>query len=419
MLPDRISQALPQGYGFIRSYVDYVSQCSDAPEVYHAGVALTIMAGAVANRLSCPFIAGRPLVPNLYTLLIGPSRASRKTSSMDTGLDVLRSVRNELVIPIPGSYEEMVQQIRATPTGVLTYREFAHFLKTTQRGYGEPIRTVMMDLYDWPSDRPYERNLRKQKTVIEPPVCLSMLSSIATDLLFSLTDTEEWTGGFLGRMLLLYGERDTFRMPVTWASARQHVVNLLHRLAFGQIPACGGFAPAAWQEFERWARWRDAQASVAPARLQTHISGAATLTAKIALLFACDSNEMTANGWLVSHESISRAILFAEQIYLPSILHLGDRLSLGIWERDRRRVLDAIEDRKQIGITRRDLLRQVRMESQFLETILGTLREEGSIVMGGEQKGQPVYRAAQNGFVGNAGGAAAADSGPMAVPAAE
>ena len=67
----------------------------------------------------------------------------------------------EAVIPIPGSYEEMISQIRQTPSGLLTYREFGHFLKTTQRGYGEQIRTALMDLYDWPSDRSYVRNLKK------------------------------------------------------------------------------------------------------------------------------------------------------------------------------------------------------------------------------------------------------------------
>ena len=394
MLPDRISAALPQGIGFLRSYADYASQCSDAPEIYHVGVGLTVLAGAIARKLQCPWLAGRSLVPNLYTLLVGPSRSSRKTGSMDTGIDVLQTALPELVIPIPGSYEEMVTQIRATPHGLLTYREFGHFLKTTQRGYGEPIRTVLMDLYDWPPNRVYTRNLKKGKTIIEPPICLSMLSSIATDLLYTLTDTEEWTGGFFGRMLLLYGERETFRMPETWPAAHNYLVGVLHNIHQYPFGVCGGFSPQAWQAFHSWSLQLDGKTHTAPARMQTHIAGASTLAAKVALLFAADAGEVAAgNGWLVSYESMARAILFVETLYIPSIFHLGERLALGMWERDRQRVLDAIESHGQLGISRRDLLRRVRMESTFMQTILDTLREEVSIVMTSDTRG-PVFRKA-------------------------
>ncbi len=393
MLSDRISQALPQSMGFLRSYVQYAAQCSDAPEIYHVGVGLTLLSSAIARKIACPWMAGRTLMPNLYTLLVGPSRSSRKTGSMDMGVDLLQSANPELVIPIPGSYEELVAQIRSTPHGLMTYREFGHFMKTTQRGYGESIRTVLMDLYDWPSDRAYVRNLRKAKTVIEPPICLSMLSAIATDLLFAFTDTVDWTGGFFGRMLLLYGEREDFRMPMVWPAARDYLVGVLHNMINYPFHPCGGFSPAAWQVFEQWSRTRDAQANSAPARMQTHISGATTLAGKIALLYSADMGEPAAgNGWLVSEEAIRRAILFVENLYIPSIFHLGERLTLGVWERDRQRVMDIIESTGQIGINRRDLLRRVRMESTFLETILHTLREENTIVMSNASGVEAVYR---------------------------
>lgn len=727
MLPDLLNQSLPQGNGFIRSYVTYASQCSDAPELYHAGVAVTIFAAAVAKKLACPFLAGRVLSPNLYTLLVGPSRSSRKTSSMDTGIDILRTAMPDLVIPIPGSYEELVAQIRTTPSGVLTYREFGHFLKTTQRGYGEPIRTVLMDLYDWPIDRAYTRNLKKLKTVIDPPICVSMLSSCSTDILFKFcvdeqteiltargwkhhsevvvgeecytlnhttglgewqpvsavnvfpgpsemlhmegrghsslstlnhrwptrskgnsswgrrwctsasmnqsdyvqcaaldaglpttpacldafveivgwawteghwnpsnglslaqservnpaycarirsaltalfgaphvgpmtrrtsgqawtelfgdkgmshwslnqaasapfikvlsqpekavslrwlrtltknqldlfidtslcadghkrknrlaqksplraeafafacilagkpvsyrpinnahhrgyleigvlrrhqispvqnaanndnrpfrieriqhddpvwcpttpngtwlarrngtvywtgnTDTEEWTGGFFGRMLLLYGERDSWREPSTWPQARDALITLLHQHANFPFPVCGGFSPPAWDLFRTWSRWLDGKTHEAPARLQTHISGAPTLAAKIALLFAADAAEVVAgNGWLISLESMNRAIRFVQNLYIPSIMDIGNRLTLGIWEQDRQRVLDAVKDHGQIGISEQNLLRRVRMEATFLEQICNTLRLEGSIARSDTGKGV-VYR---------------------------
>lgn len=391
MLPDVISDVLPQGNGFLRPYVEYASYCSDAPEIYHVGVALTIFAGAVANKLSCKWMPGRTLVPNLYTLLVGPSRSSRKTGSMDAGISILQSVSHELVVPVPGSYEELITQIRATPSGLLTYREFSHFLKTTMRGYGEPIRTVLMDLFDWPVGVPYTRNLKKGKTVIEGPICLSMLGAIATELLFSFTDREEWTGGFFGRMILLYGTREGFKMPQEWPEAAQHLSATLHNYTHWPIAQCGGFSPAAWQQFSQWAQWRDSMTPDAPSRVQTFIAGSATLAAKVALLYACDSGEMLAGaGWQITQESMRRAILFVDKLYLPSVFTLGERLALGPWERDRQRILDIIESRPQ-GVLRKDVLVQAKVSSDLLDQLTGTLKEEGTIVQNQHASG-PLYK---------------------------
>ena len=398
MLPDKITEVLPAGNGFLRSYVEYASQCSDAPEIYHVGVGLTVFAGAVAKYLACPWMAGRTLIPNLYTLLVGPSRSSRKTGSMDTGIDIIQQVNNDLVIPIPGSYEEMVTQVRATPSGLLTYREFGHFLKTTQRGYGEPIRTVLMDLFDWPPDRAYTRNLKKGKTVIEPPICLSMLSSIATELLFAYIDQEDWTGGFFGRMIILYGIRETFRMPLTWPDARQHLAALLYRYWQWRPPACGGFDPYAWQLFAQWAQWRDSQTNTAPSRVTTFISGATTLAAKVALLYAFDAGEPVAGqGWMISYESMRRAIMFVDQLYIPSITHLGERLALGPWEKDRQRVLDVL-DLKPEGMLQKDLLKKARVSLDLLEQVAATLKAEGTITQS-QTAGGITYRRVPEGKV--------------------
>jgi hypothetical protein len=397
VLPDQISEALPQGHGFIRSYVEYASACSDAPEIYHVGTGLTVFAAAVAKKLPCPWTAGRVLLPNLYTLLVGTSRSSRKTSSMDSGIDLVHTADPERVMPIPGSYEELLAQLRKKPEGLLTYREFGHFLKTTQRGYGEPIRTVLMDLFDWPPDRNYTRNLKKGATVIEAPICLSMLSSISTDLLFAYADSEEWTGGFFGRMVVLFGERDQFKMPVTWPAAHQQLAAVLHSFIHYPFPRCGGFSPQAWAAFEHWSRFRDSQASSVPPRVQTFVAGATTLAAKVALLYAADAAEpLAGTGWLVSYETMRRAILFVENLYFPSIWHLGERLTLGLWERDRQRVLDAVEAYPN-GVTRRDLLRRAKLSSEYLDSVVNTLKEEGSIVQGQDSRGI-VYKKSADGL---------------------
>lgn len=417
MLSDRVDAVLPTRSTFLRPYAEYASQCCDAPDLFHVGVGLTTLAGAIAKSLSCPFMAGRVLVPNLYTLLVGPSRSARKTASMDMGISVLQAASPETVIPIPGSYEELIAQIRATPTGLLTYREFGHFLKTTARGYGEPIRTTLMDLYDWPPNRSYTRNLKKGKTVIDPIICLSMVGAISTDLLFAYADSEEWTGGFFGRMVLLYGERDNFRMPLPWPEAEAHLAGILSQWVHAAIPPCGGFAPDAWAMFTQWAQFRDSQTNSAPARVQTHIAGATTLAAKVALLYGADSGEPYAGqGWLVSQATLAKAIMFVDHLYLPSVEHLGNRLTIGPWEKDRQRVLDGIERAGPRGILRQDLLKRVKMQSSYLDDHLNTLREEGTIVQVKEARGAILKKAPEGTVVqfpvgGRGGGAGSMQEG--------
>lgn len=392
MLPEHIDYALPPRSGFLRQYVEYASACSDAPQSYHLGVGLTILSGAMAKKLICPWMAGRALMPNLYTLLVGPSRSSRKTGSMDAGIDLLQSADETLVCPIPGSYEELVAQLRKKPEGVFTYREFAHLLKTTQKGYGEPIRTVLNDLFDWPPNRAYTRNLKKGATIIQPPICISLLGGIATDLLYAYVDTDEWSGGFFGRMLLLYAERTEFKMPLTWHAAQQQLIGTLHSYIHWPVGGCGGFAPEAWNGFEEWARWRDGQGSKLPPRVQTFNAGTTTLTAKLALLLAADAGEPSAGvGWLVSAASVKRAIYFVENLYLPSISFLGEHLATGVWERDRQRVLDAIEAHP-LGITRRQLLLRVKLPLNTLDDIISALKEDGSVAQGSVSHGGITYR---------------------------
>ena len=380
MLPPHVSDALPQQSAFLRGYADYASATSDAPEIYHVGVGLTILAGAIAKRLACPYMAGGELVPNLYTLLVGASRSGRKTSSVDTGIKLLMRAAPEAVIPIPGSYEEMISQIRQTPSGLLTYREFGHFLKTTQRGYGEQIRTALMDLYDHPTDRPYTRNLRKGKTVIEPPICLSMISTCSTDLLFSYSDIEEWQGGFFGRMIMLYGDREVFRMPNVWDAARDHLTGVLHQMIHMPMGRCAGFSQYAWIEHERWSRYRDSTASQFPDRVQTFVSGSGTLATKVALLYAADMGEACYDGWSISLEAMRRAILFCENLYLPSIKHLGDTLALGIWEKDRQKILNIIESKGAGGATQAEILKRAKVSLPLFGEVIDTLKAEGTVV---------------------------------------
>jgi hypothetical protein len=113
----------------------------------------------------------------------------------------------------------------------------------------------------------------------------------------------------------------------------------------------------------------------------------------VALLLAADAGEPTAGaGWLVSEDSVERASLFVDKLYLPSVSHLGGRLAVGVWQRDRQNVLDAIDRNGGRPIARRDLLRSVRLSRSYFDEIVDTLRDEGTIVQATGGSAGPAYR---------------------------
>ena len=191
--------------------------------------------------------------------------------------------------------------------------------------------------------------------------------------------------------------------------ARDSLVQRLHAWNNTAIPYCGGFAPEAWQAFEQWSRWRDSKANEAPDRVQTFFAGASTLAAKIALLYAIDQHEPIAgHGWLISYESLRKAVTVVDTLYLPSIMHLGERLALGPFERERQRILDAVDSIGKRGISRGELLRKVRMSGQAMDIYTDTLLDSGELVRSQDARGMVFKRAGNglaimNGGIGNGG----------------
>lgn len=375
VLPDSILNCLPQNNGFLRTYAEYVSACSDAPPVYHVGVGLTILSTLVGDDLRCPWTAGNTLKPNLYTLLIGPSRRTRKTTSVDAGINMLGIADPSLVIPTPGSYEELISQLRRKSVGVLVLREFAHFLKATQRGYAEQQRTALMDLYDWPDERPFTRNLKKGETRIEGPICLSLLGGVSTDTLFQLTDWSDWLGGFYGRMLFLHSDgEDAFRMPGDVAGYRNHLIGYMRGYGGFRVPKCAGFHHAGWEWFAQWAEAKSRQADVSEGRERNFLYGCQEFAAKIALLYAIDAHECVQPGWFVSPESVYRAVTFIEHAYLPSCKKLGEKVQFSEWERHRQRLIDMLARSGETGLTEREILRRTKLSMQDFQGLMDTLR---------------------------------------------
>ena len=112
---------------FLKEYVSYASELTDADPAFHEGVGLGIVAAACGNNFFFQF-GDQKLYSNLYILLLGDSSTSRKTTCLTIGKNTLSYARPEALLVNEGSYEKILQILSKNPTGVFCFSEFMSLL---------------------------------------------------------------------------------------------------------------------------------------------------------------------------------------------------------------------------------------------------------------------------------------------------
>lgn len=137
--------ALPT-FGFLRKYVDYAAECTDANLVYHLATGLSLLTQTIPISLNVQF--GAHLYGNLYSLIVGESSSSKKTTAINIGRNLLREIMPTAEGETPGSTEALIEGLRAAPRQLICYGEFGSFLAKAQEGYLLPLKTTYGELYD-------------------------------------------------------------------------------------------------------------------------------------------------------------------------------------------------------------------------------------------------------------------------------
>lgn len=199
---------------FLRDYEQTMAQYTDAPPIYHAANAAALLGACLTRkRYRCQIAFGIPARwTNLWMLIVGDSGQSRKTTTVVMAAEVLSRAMPELRTPDDGSPEgyakDFVQRDArdaGDAAGLLVQTEMGQFLMNVQKDYARALKGMMMDFYDVPTV--YKRKLSKEEFQVTKPR-FSMLGAVATELLPSLTTSEDWLGGFMNRAMLINGVRE-------------------------------------------------------------------------------------------------------------------------------------------------------------------------------------------------------------------
>lgn len=364
----------------------------DSPEEYHVGVGLSLLSAAVTNRGGFP--GGHNVNPPvIWAILVGRSGHTRKTTSIEIGMDVLqRTSGNERLLTSLGSPEGLISQIIRMPTSIVVLKEMGSFLRQASRTYSIALKPTMMELHDAPPK--YTRRLSRRTLEVEQPR-LCLLGGVAAPFLAHHTTEDDWTGGFFSRCILISATKWRHaKKGLPDSDQRQWLTEVLETYCTSPIPACGGFSPEAEYLFDLW-DWENQQTSAAQdddSIMQAFYSRLDGTCRKVAYLYALDIGDATpGEGWLVSGEATQRAINFCKWIWVRSFNDLAASVALRgdgeLLARVEQTILNAGHD----GCTHGYLVRSARRLKRRLEEAIMTLKEGERIVQGSMSDGTATY----------------------------
>jgi len=367
-----VIEALPDE-GFVRSYVIHAMRQTTSPLCYHLGTGLTVLAA------TCPLNYGMyyagPLRANLFTLLVGRSGEDQKSSALGIGSDILFEAASMLVGDYPGSPEGLIDSLARAPSQMIPISEFGRFLSSAQRGYFEPVKTLLADLWD---SRSMQRSRANGKITRVDNPRLSVLGACSIPYLEKHTLAEDWSGGFMGRWAVMYGRRERVD-PDPRGDRTYHdflVEEVKNRATTPSAGWCDGLDRGATKLWSEW--YRNLNKRKVPNQIVGVKSRAPAIARKAALLYGWDFGPATRNEpWRISEREMIPAILFAE-LHIKSIIGLSDRIAEHPDARLRRSIITAIEG--QGGIT--DLgtiLGRLKMRKRPVLEMMDSLLEEGMV----------------------------------------
>lgn len=411
----RIATSLP-AHSYVRQYVTYALRVSDAPLAFQLGVALSHLATVVHRDLH--FRLTTRTRPNLFVLNVGPS-GSRKSQAIMLGDEILHPIVNDRAAETPGSWEGLEEGLADHPVQLHEYDEFGDFLHKTSTAAGgsyfSKIRQTYTKLFDC---RDYKRRKAQRKIVKVQDPRLSILGGSTPEYVERYTDHEDWCGGFMGRFLTFYAQRErTDTETLIWDEQADWL-----RQKLGSLYLMGhntdtpfpyiyqGRTEAAQALWVEWYQALNARAQSANEWAQSALSRLPVNALKVATLLAMDYGQVAGDDpdpsdpttitttplspypWQLDVDALRPAIEIVELSY-RSTLSIIDRLASSPYEIVRRNVLGAFRDEDALPVWKIMRRLKPKLRLRTLQEALESLQAAKEVTrVDGSLGTEPLYR---------------------------
>lgn len=381
--------------GFIKDYVVYASNLTDAPRQFHEIIANWLVSSVLHFGILIPFSHGA-VFPNLWVILIDRSTISRKSTAIKIGTAILDDAVPGRMLPTRFSPESLIAVMaeRDPSDCSLVRDEIAGLLDEMKRkAYMADTKDILLSLYD--ADRDITRTLKSETFVIKRPY-LTVLGATTPPRLCRVADESDVEDGFLARFIAAVPSAHTpsFRPPrfdnARDAQLRHKLVDDLKAIyeAFQQIPTMRFETdPDTFRYYSEWVRRME------QANPESPVASRLTTSAfKIAVLHCIGEHLLDAfkaGTWtpvkkiLVPFDSMDYGIRLAEgTLKATQDVYRDLRKETGL-ERVRSVILEHGR------ISRRDALRLSKVKYKEFVDLTETLREAG--VIGKENDDGNIY----------------------------
>jgi RepB DNA-primase from phage plasmid/Protein of unknown function (DUF3987) len=206
LITDEERKAIGSNPSFIERYVQWARTLGDAAPQYHEAGAFIALSAILSSSVRLPTSFGA-IIPNLWLMILADTTLTRKSTAMNTVMDMLEGIDETLLMATDGSIEGFATALseRQGKVSIFFRDEFTGLLEAmTKKDYLAGTPEFFTGLYDGKTQK---RRLRKEEIHIKDPRLIIFAGGIKGRMQ-SLVTFEHVSSGFLPRFIFATAEAD-------------------------------------------------------------------------------------------------------------------------------------------------------------------------------------------------------------------
>jgi hypothetical protein len=377
--------------GIIKNLVEFYMGCTDSERDFIIAGALQSVSMVIGRNIKYSFGNGI-ISPLLWQTLIAQSGFMRKSTALSLAKNLLKDTGNiELISSDMSSQETFIEVLEKSNTKLIIKNEMSELLQSFEKNYMRGFKEFLIDVFDLPHKiikvRKNQKGNIKKITVTDPYV--SIFGASVEETFMQFLNENDLLGGFLPRFLYVICRektRDIIHYPDSHETFPPDILINFNKLTnIKAITLNLKNYPKAMELYVNWCEkiYKDTQDSDSLI-LQSFASRYCIYLLKFSLIFesikTIENNKDTITE--MSTESMGWAINFMNVYWANAkSLVLGGSFTFTQYDKERKKIVDIIANRKNKTITRRELLRKMHMKLEYLQPILDTLVETHEVEM--------------------------------------